>query len=246
VSEWAAPRRFWTRAEVAAAPGGWTVRLDARVVKTPARNALVTPHRAAAEACAAEWAAQGDRIDPRAMPVTRALNSAIDRVAPQFAEVAASVAAYGESDLLCYRAPGPQALCARQAAAWDPWLAWARTRWAAPLVCAAGVIPVAQPAGAVATLARAVADRDALSLTALHDLVALSGSLVLGLAVDEGALEAAEAWALSRVDETWQAEQWGEDAEAAQAAALKAQGFAEAARLAAMLRAPQAGPSLAG
>lgn len=236
MSGWAAPRRFWTRAEAAAAPGGWTVRLDDRAVKTPAKNQLVTPHRAVAEACAAEWSVQGERVDPGAMPVTRALNSAIDRVAPQFDEVAASVAAYGESDLLCYRAPGPQALAARQAAAWDPWLAWARARWGATLICAVGVIHVAQPAGGVAALAQAVAARDALSLTALHDLVALSGSLVLGLAVDEGALDAAEAWALSRVDEIWQAEQWGEDAEAAQAAALKAQGFAEAARLAALLR----------
>lgn len=237
MSEWAAPRRFWTRAEAVAAPGGWTVRLDARAVMTPTKNPLVTPHRAVAEACAAEWAAQGERIDPGAMPVTRALNSAIDRVAPQFAIVAASVAAYGESDLLCYRAPGPEALAARQAAAWDPWLAWARARWGAALICAAGVIPVAQPAGSVAALAQVVAARDPLSLTALHDLVALSGSLVLGLAVDEGALDAGEAWALSRVDEVWQAEQWGEDAEAAQAAALKAQAFAEAARLAALLRA---------
>jgi len=236
VSAWAAPRRFWTRAEVAAAPGGWTVLLDDRTVKTPAKNPLVTPHRAAAEACAAEWAAQAERIAPEAMPVTRALNSAIDRVAPRFAEVAATVAAYGESDLLCYRAPGPEALAARQAAAWDPWLAWARARWGAPLVCAAGVIHVAQPAGSIEKLAQAAAARDALSLTALHDLVALSGSLVLGLAVDEGALEARAAWALSRVDEAWQAEQWGEDAEAAQAASLKAQAFAEAARLAAMLR----------
>ncbi len=236
MSEWAAPPRFWTRATPVQTAEGWAVLLDDRPVRTPARRPLVTPHARVAQACAAEWHAQGARVDPATMPVTRALNSAIDRVAPQFAAVAADVAAYGGSDLLCYRAPGPEALAARQAAAWDPWLVWARSRYGAPLICAAGVMHVAQPADSLARLAQATAARDALSLTALHDLVALSGSLVLGLAVDEGALAAAEAWTLSRLDEAWQAEQWGEDAEAAQAAALKAAAFDEAARLAALLR----------
>lgn len=236
MSEWAAPRRFWTRAEAVETPDGWAVRLDGKPVKTPAKQILATPYRAVAEASAAEWGRQGERVDPASMPVTRALNSALDRVAPEFAAVAAAVAAYGATDLLCYRAPRPEALTERQTAAWDPWLTWARARFDAPLICAAGVTHVDQPDESIARLSQATAARDALSLTALHDLVALSGSLVLGLAVDEGALAAQDAWTISRVDETWQAEQWGEDAEAAEAAALKAEAFAEAARLATMLR----------
>ncbi len=229
-------RRVWTRAEARPAGAGWTVALDGRTIRTPAGRAFAGPTRAVAEAAAAEWAAQGEAVDPAAMPVTRALNTAIDRIAPHLDAVRAEVAGYGGSDLLCYRAPHPQALAERQAAAWDPWLAWARTRFGAPLVCAAGVMHVAQPAESLARLGAAVAARDAFALAALHDLTALSGSLVLALAVEEGALGWETAWETSRVDEAWQIEQWGEDAEPAAAAARKRADFAAAARLAALLK----------
>jgi chaperone required for assembly of F1-ATPase len=237
VSGWGPKKRFWTAAAVAEAPDGWAVTLDGRAVSTPARAPFRAPTRALAEAVAAEWAAQGEAVDPRSMPLTRALNSAIDRVAPQIEAVRAEIAGYAETDLLCYRAPHPQALAERQAAAWDPLLAWARARCGAGLVCAAGVMHVAQPPEAVARLTALVAARDAWALTALSDLVALSGSLVIGLMVEEGALDAESGWAASRIDETWQSEQWGEDAEAAAAAALKRADFLAAARLAALLRA---------
>ncbi len=237
MSEWGSRRRFWTRAEIAPADGGWAVLLDGRPLRTPARAALSAPTRAAAEACAAEWAAQGDTVEPDAMPITRALNSAVDRVRPMRAAVVAEVAGYGAADLLCYRAPSPAALVARQAAAWDPWLDWARARHGAALVCAAGVVHVEQPPASLARLQAAVNAYEPAPLTALHELVALSGSLVLGLAVAEGALPAAQGWALSRLDEAWQAEQWGEDAEAAEAAARKGADFAAAARLMELLRA---------
>lgn len=232
-----ARKRFWTEALAVETEAGWGVALDGRPLQTPARAALAIPSRAVAEAMAAEWNGAGAVFDPLAMPTTRAVNTAIDRVAPNRAAVAEEIAAYGESDLLCYRAEAPEALAAREAAAWDPWLDWIRETWDAPLVCAAGVLHVAQPPMSVARLRALVGGRDAFALTPLHEMVALSGSLVLGLAVAEGALEAGEAWAISRVDETWQAEQWGEDAEAAEAAARKAADFAAAARLAALLKA---------
>lgn len=237
MSGWGPPRRFWTRAEAVEAAEGWGVALDGREVRTPARAPLLAPTRAAAEAAAAEWAAQGERVDAATMPVTRALNSAIDRVARQRAAVVAEVAGYADTDLLCYRAPGPEALVARQAAAWDPWLGWARQRHGATLICAEGVMHAPQPPEALARLTAAVEARDAFRLTALHELTALAGSLVLGLAAEEGAADAWALWRASRVDEDWQAEQWGEDAEAADAAARKAADFAAAARLAALLRA---------
>jgi len=235
MSGWARRRRFWTAAEAVALEAGWGVALDGRPVHTPARAPLVAPTEAAARACAAEWAAQADPFDPATMPVTRALNVAIDRVAGARDAVIDEIAGFGETDLLCYRAPGPQALAARQAAAWDPWLEWARETLGAPLVCAQGVMFAAQPEASLAALREAVAARDPWRLTALHALVSLSGSLVLGLAVEEGA-DPGAAWAASRVDEDWQAEQWGADAEAAEAAARKAADFADAARLSALLR----------
>jgi chaperone required for assembly of F1-ATPase len=233
---WDLRRRFWKSVSVEAAPQGWTVLLDGRPLRTPAKAELVAPNAAAAQACAAEWAAQGERFDPRTMPVTRALNTAIDRIAPQRAAVIDEIAGYGGSDLLCYRAPSPAELAARQAAAWDSWLAWARETLGADLICAEGVMHVAQPPTTMARLHAAVAARSAFELAALHDLCALSGSLVLGLAVEAAALDPTDAWRISRIDEDWQVEQWGEDAEAAEAAALKRADFEAAARLAALLR----------
>ena len=226
-----APRRFWTSARAEPVPGGFTVFLDARPLRTPAKAPLIVPTRALAEAIAAEWNAQGKTIDPHAMPLTRYANSAIDKVGPQFAEVAALVAAYGESDLLCYRAAGPEALRHRQAAAWDPLLRWAAEALGAPLAVTTGVVPVPQPADSVAALARAVHGLSPFGLAALHDLVAISGSLVIGLAVTRGLAAPEALWAASRIDEDWQAGQWGRDDEAAAVAAAKREGFLEAWRL---------------
>ncbi len=233
---WQTSRRFWTRAEAAPVHGGWTVALDGKPVRTPGHAAFVTPGRALAEASVAEWAGQGATIDPATMPVTRAINTAIDRVAPHHAAVAGEIAGYGAADLLCYRAQHPEALAALQAQAWDPLLAWARTRHHAPLICAAGIIHVAQPPDSLARLQSAVAARDAFGLTALCELVSLTGSLIIGLAVDEGQLPLAQAWEASHVDERFQASQWGEDADAAAALALKRADFEQAARFGALAR----------
>ncbi len=227
MTEWKA-KRFWTEAQVAEVEGGWEVRLDGRPVRTPGKQPLVLPTLALAEAIAAEWDAQEGVIDPLSMPCTRTANSAIEKVAPQKAEVAALLAAYGESDLLCYRAEGPAALIERQAAAWDPLLDWARTVLGAPLVPTAGIVHVAQPADSLSRLAARVAALGPFELAAFHDLVALSGSLVIALAVLDGHAPPEALWDVSRIDEMWQEEQWGTDEEAAEAAARRRGDFLQA------------------
>lgn len=229
MSAWKA-KRFWTRAEAEPCEGGFTVRLDGRAVKTPAKAPLVVPTLEMALAIAAEWDAQTGEVKPDTMPVTRAANSAIDKIVPQRAEVVEIVAAYGASDLLCYRATGPEALVSRQAAGWDPVLDWAAGLAGARLAVTRGVIPVAQPAEAVAALSARVAAMSPFRLAGFHDLVAVSGSLVLALAVTEGRLLPEEAWRLSRIDEAWQVEQWGEDEEAAAAERVRHAAFLAAAR----------------
>ncbi|HRK43181.1 MAG TPA: ATP12 family chaperone protein, partial [Gemmobacter sp.] len=150
------PKRFWKAATPAPVEGGFTVTLDGRPVKTPAKTLLVLPTEAMARLIAAEWDAQAEMVAPETMPATRAANSALDKVQAQFAEVAEMLAEYGGTDLLCYRAEGPEALVARQAAGWDPLLDWARDRYQAPLVATAGVMFIAQPPGSLAALRAAV------------------------------------------------------------------------------------------
>jgi chaperone required for assembly of F1-ATPase len=229
VSGWAA-KRFWTEARVEPCEGGFTVTLDGRAVKTPAKAPLVVPTRAMAEAIAGEWDAQEGKVDPSTMPVTRAANSAIDKVTVQFDEVVALLAAYGGSDLLCYRATGPAELVARQTEGWDPLLGWAATALGAPLRATQGVVHVAQDPRSLARLTARVAALGVFELTAFHDLVAISGSLVLALAVIDGRLAVEEAWTLSRIDETWQTELWGHDEEADRAEAVRHDGFVQADR----------------
>ena len=229
MSGWTA-KRFWTETRVEEVDGGFTVRLDGRAVKTPAKTLLVVPTRAMADQIAAEWDAQQGRVDPRTMPWTRSANAALDKVGTQFAEVATLLAAYGDTDLLCYRAEGPAELVLRQTEGWDPLLAWCATALNAPLSATTGVMPVGQPAESLARLAARIAQMTAFQLTGFHDLVAISGSLVLALAVADRRLSAEEAWHLSRLDEQWQAELWGHDEEAGALEAARHDGFLHAER----------------
>jgi chaperone required for assembly of F1-ATPase len=229
VNTWAA-RRFWTTATVVPVDGGFTIHLDGRPVRTPLKSALVLPTEALAKAVAAEWQAVDGKVDPGRMPFTRTANSATDKVAPQFQAVADMLAEYGGSDLLCYRAEGPADLAVRQAAAWDPLLHWAAEELSAPLTVTFGVMHRSQPEPSLAALAAVVHALTPFQLAAFHDLVALSGSLVLALAVARGRLSADEAWRLSRIDESWQIEQWGADEEAAEITALKRADFLQADR----------------
>lgn len=227
---------LWTAVETTDVAGGVAIRLDGRGVRTPAKRPLVLPTAALAEAIAAEWAAQRGEVRPATMPLARLANSALDKVAPQRAEVAALLASYGGTDLLCYRAEGPEALVQRQSEAWGPLLDWAAATFGARLTVTVGVIPVAQDPAALEALAAPVTRADPFTLAALHDLVAITGSLVLGLAVQAGRLAAAEAFALSRLDEDWQIALWGEDAEAADAAARKAADMQSAGRFSRLCR----------
>lgn len=223
-------KRFWKAARAVEAGNGFSVELDGRPVRTPAKAPLVLPTAAMARAVAAEWDAQEGEVRPATMPVTRAANAAIDKVRTQQSEVADLLAAYGDNDLLCYRAETPEALVARQAAAWNPLLGWAAERFGARLITVAGVVHVPQDPAALARLAAPVRGLDPFRLTALHDLVGLSGSLVIGLAAIEDAEEIGTLWLASRIDETWQQEQWGIDEDARAQSVAKESSFLAAKR----------------
>lgn len=229
MSGWAA-RRFWKEARACAVAGGHGVQLDARPLMTPAKAPLIVPSATLAHAIAAEWAAQEGQVAPATMPLTRMANSALDKVAPAHAAVVDEIAGYGETDLLCHRAEGPAELVARQAAAWNPLLDWAQAALGARLVPVAGVICRGQPPESLARLRAQVAAVDAFALCALHDLVALSGSLVIGLRAMQQGADMADLWARARVDEAWQEEQWGRDDEAAAQAQAREAAFMAARR----------------
>lgn len=229
MSSWA-PKRFWKQAEVVTVEQGFSVTLDGRDLKTPAKTPFWVPTAALATEVAAEWQAQIHKVRPETMPFTRTANSALDKVTPQFGAVADMLASYGGSDLLCYRAEAPQELVARQAAGWDPLLVWAGTEFDAHLTQTTGIMPVDQTAESQAPLRKAVHALNAFQLAAFHDLVAITGSLVLALAVARGKLTADAAFDVSRIDEHWQVELWGVDEEAAESEAVKRESLSHAAR----------------
>jgi chaperone required for assembly of F1-ATPase len=204
-------KRFYKQATVSAEAGGVAILLDGRPVRTPGRNLLRVPTEELAEAIAGEWAAQGDKIEPHLMPLTGLANAAIDRVAPDPAAFARTLAEYGESDLLCYRAEGPQSLVERQGRLWDPLLGWARTRFGVEIETTAGIMHRRQPPQTVEQLGRAVAARGTFQLAGLAPLVTIAGSLIIALALAEGAIGLEAAWDAAMLDEAWQAEQWGAD-----------------------------------
>ncbi|MBA3666364.1 MAG: ATPase [Sphingomonas sp.] len=232
-------KRFWKNAEVVEAGKGYAIMLDGRRVKTPARADLVVPTRALAEAIASEWNASGETVDPRAMPLTGLSNAAIDQVAPDPARFAAELAKYGESDLLCYRAQRPKSLVTMQEEEWDPLLDWAKRRFGAELATSQEIMHVAQPGPSVARLGDAVGTMAAFNLAGLSPLVTISGSLIVALAVYEKALAPEDAWWAVSLDERWQAEQWGADAEAVTALEARRRDFLAGARFLRLLDSPR-------
>jgi chaperone required for assembly of F1-ATPase len=208
-------KRFYRTVSVVSDGDGFGVALDGKLIKSPAKAVMTLPSRALAEAVAAEWEAQGEAVKPDSMPLMQLSATAIDRVAPNRDAVIATIAAYGGTDLLCYRADGPAALAERQQAAWQPLLDWAMTAHDAPLLVTAGITHLAQPTPSLAALRAAVAAQDDWRLTALHQATALTGSLVLGLALLAGRIDADTAFELAELDASFQIERWGEDAEAA-------------------------------
>ncbi|WP_317056228.1 ATP12 family chaperone protein [Roseovarius rhodophyticola] len=229
MSEWKA-KRFWKTVNVVPSGAGYGIRLDDRPVRTPAKSELIVPSEALAQAIALEWEDQSESVNPLSMPMTRSANAAIDKVTAQHAEVADLVAAYGDADLLCYRADGPASLVKRQAETWDPLLDWAADRFGARLLPVSGVMHSPQNPKALMVLTQNVREMDAFTLTAFHDLVGLSGSLVIGFAALYNYADPVVLWGWSRVDETWQEEQWGVDEEARELAEHKLGEFEHAKR----------------
>jgi chaperone required for assembly of F1-ATPase len=206
-------KRFYKDAAVVALDRGFGVTLDDKPLRTPGKAPLALPSRALAEAIAEEWRGQGAEIAPEALPLTRLASTAIDLVAARRAEVVAEVARYAGTDLICYRAGHPPELASRQHEAWQPLIDWALLRFDAPLEVTAGVIPVAQPAATLRAFAAAVEAYPPLELAALHLATAACGSLVVALALIEGRLDSDAAFAAAQLDETYEIELWGEDAE---------------------------------
>jgi chaperone required for assembly of F1-ATPase len=233
----AMPRRFYKEVTVQQRDGTFILLLDGRAAKSPAGKHLALPSLAAARRLAEEWQAQSEWIDPAAMPLTRIVNSAIDGVARQLDATVEEIARYAGSDLVCYRAAEPRALAEAQTAAWDPILSFAREKIGARFICSEGVVFVEQPEPARAAVKEAIA-RIALSGTAapfalatLHVMTALTGSVLIALAVAHGELTPAEAWAAAHVDEDFEMRAWGEDAQALERRARSWHEMEAAARL---------------
>lgn len=210
------PIRFYKTAGFEAEDGGFSVRLDGKQVRTPGRRPLVLPTARAAGLVADEFEAQAEKIDPMTMPVTRMVNTTIDGVADDVQAVLEDILRYASSDLICYRADTPQELVKRQGDAWDPVLDWLQGLLGARFMLAEGVMPVEQPRETIAVLGAYLAQRrEPFRIAALHVMTSLMGSALLALAVDGEKLDVERAWAAAHIDEDWNIEQWGEDAEAA-------------------------------
>ncbi|MEO8713764.1 MAG: ATP12 family protein [Acetobacteraceae bacterium] len=208
-------KRFWTRASAEPTPSGFAILLDGRPMRLPGGAILHVRLEKLAREIAAEWQAAGEEVSFADTPLTGLAGNAQERIAPDPYPTIDAIARYGESDLLCYRAETPEKLVDRQAASWQPWLDWAEAAHGAPLRITSGVAPIRQHRSSIAALREAVSRHDPYALAALGVAVPALGSLVLGLALAEGRLGASEAFALGALDELFQAELWGEDAEAA-------------------------------
>lgn len=223
-------KRVWKQADAVERDGGWGVELDGKPLRTPARDLLTVPTKALAEAIASEWNEVGDKIDPGTLPLTGLANAAVDRVAPDKEAFAKGIARYAEADLACYRAEGPSALVDRQTESWDALIGWGRRRFDVDFRTTRGIVHVDQPAATVDRLSHAVAALDPFRLAGLSPLVTISGSLLAALGVLEGTLMPDQAWDAVTVDDRWQLEQWGSDAEAEAAIDNRRRDFMAAAR----------------
>lgn len=213
------PKRFYKEASVMEGAGveggGFAIHLDGKPVKTPAKKALEVPTAQLAELVRDEWASQVDVIDPRSMPVTRLVNTAIDGIAPDTQPVFEDILRFSSSDALCYRADSPENLVARQKDQWDPLIDWSANRLGARFILIEGIMPQEQPREAIAAFAVTLRKYDQpITLAALHTITSLTGSAILALAFAEGEVTAEEAWRLAHLDEDWNTELWGADAEA--------------------------------
>lgn len=216
-------KRVYKEASTHPVEGGFGISLDGKPLRTPAGAPLILPKAALAEAVAEEWRSQGGTVKPHTMPLMRLVSTAIDITTKRRDDVLAEILAYAGTDLLCYRAPHPQELAARQQEVWQPLIDWAMLRFDAPLTVTAGIVPVPQAEATLNAFLAAIGAYDPVMLTALQAATQALGSLVLGLALAEGHIDAETAFAASQLDETFQIEEWGEDEEQAERrAALRA------------------------
>ena len=229
-------KRLYKQAELVPREGTYGIALDGRPAKTPGKRDLTVPTGALAAAIAEEWNAQEGEVRPATMPLTRLATTTLDRVATQRKTVVQQTANYAGTDLLCYRAGHPPALAARQQSMWQPLIDWAVLRYDAPLSVTNGVIPKSQATTSLRAFAAAVTELDDFALTALHLATTACGSLVLGLALLEGRIDAAEAFAASQLDESFQVEAWGEDPEQLERRRALAADIQAAARFVSLLR----------
>ena len=229
-------KRLYKKAEPVPTAGGHGVVLDGKPLRTPGNRDLILPNAALAAAIAREWNTQQAEVRPATMPLTRFTATTLDRIALHREAIVRQTAEYAGTDLVCYRAARPPALAARQQAVWQPLIDWAVLRYDAPLMVTTGVIPKGQPEATLRAFAAAVAEADDFALTALHVATAACGSLVIGLALIEGHLGAEEAFAASQLDESFQIERWGEDAEQAERRRALAADIETAARFISLLR----------
>lgn len=236
------PKRFYENASARPEGDGFLLALDGRPARTPGRHPLAVPTRALGDAVAAEWMAQGETIDPATMPFTRLANTAIDGVAREMDAVRSEMVRYAGSDLVAYRAGGPDRLVAAQAAAWDPIVGWARAALGAYVVLTEGVVFAEQPAESLERIAAVIAtETSPFRLAALHVLTTLSGSVLLALMLAAGKLPAQQAWLAAHVDELYQESVWGQDLEAGERRAAREADFMAAARMLALVEPPASG-----
>jgi len=213
MSEWK-QKRFWKNVHVVSSETGYLIKLDDKILKTPAKKQMLLPTEALAKKVASEWDEQVEEIDPTTMPFTKSSNAALDKVSEQFEEVTSLLGEYGDTDLLYYRADSPPELQKRQKTGWDPIVNWAETTFKVQINCGTGIVYIAQNEKLISEIHIKINNLSIFELTAFYDMVSITGSLILGLAIINGRLSAEEAYQLSRIDEQWQLEQWGEDEEA--------------------------------
>ena len=220
MSEWK-PKRFWKKVDVVSLEKNFCIKLDEKILKTPAKKEMLLPTKALAKKIALEWDKQVGEINPNSMPFTKSANAALDKVIEQFEEVSSLVSDYGDTDLLYYRADSPAELKIRQQSSWDPMIDWAEKNFKVKINCGTGILYIPQDRELVYRLSKEISELSSFQLTALYDIVSITGSLILGLATINGRLSAEDAFNLSRIDELWQIEQWGVDEEAQAVSDLK-------------------------
>ncbi len=220
MSEWK-QKRFWKNVHVVSSEAGYFIKLDDKILKSPAKRQMMLPTEALAKKIASEWEKQIEEIDPTTMPFTKSANAALDKVSEQYEEVSSLLGEYGETDLLCYRADSPPELQKRQKTGWDPIINWAENTFKVQINCGTGIVYIPQNEKLFSETRKKINNLSIFELTALYDMVSITGSLILGLAIINGRLSAEEAYQLSRIDEQWQLEQWGEDEESQVASNLK-------------------------